>query len=170
MRSELACDPTFWTLPQVGEWVRCTIKEGAVVNTDMSFLSDQLFPLVVKIPTQISHKLWELERAHQGKSSAPFVPECGKKIPLSLSFLVFAMVGEIWIWKKMYFLVCIIWISDAVPFLDGKLQPRDWYLLNFLSLVWPRARPSIHVTDDVIGSKPRCQSAAKTRLMRGEHR
>ena len=94
MRSELACDPTFWTLPQVGEWVRCTIKEGAVVNTDMSFLSDQLFPLVLKIPTQISHKLWELERAHQGKSSTPFVPECGKKI--SLSFLAFAMVGEIW--------------------------------------------------------------------------
>ena len=90
MRSELACDPTFWTLPQVGEWVRCTIKEGAVVNTDMSFLSDQLFPLVWKYQHKCtSLNLSQVVRVRKAPSRQELNAFCSRMWQKNPPFFVF---------------------------------------------------------------------------------
>ena len=85
--ASLPCDPTFSTLPKVGlNSGRCTIKEGAVVNTGMSFILPIIWIGLVKIIS------WEKWRYHTF-TILSFLTEKLKALRL-----FFASVNISWIW------------------------------------------------------------------------
>ena len=122
--ASLPCDPTFSTLPKVGlNSGRCTIKEGAVVNTGMSFILPIIWIGLVKIIS------WEKWRYHTFTIFS-FLTEKLKALRL---FFASVNISWIWLcWRLTTSLTYEIHIMNA--------QRRPLCLLDlFFGLVWPRA-------------------------------